>query len=759
MPLTSLRPRGVPNLSSATAMVVVLSALSVLSGPVAGSSARFFQAATQADFLRADLSNLSIDNRGQLLLGPATEMVYETAAPFLWAMLPSPDGSLFVGTGNEGRVFKIDPQGKGATFFDASELEVHALASAPDGGLYVGTSPDGKIYKVSSAGAASVFFEPGEKYIWALASDRQGRVYAATGEKGVVYRIEPDGKGARFYQAKAMHVTAMTIDSTGQLLIGTESPGRVLRVDSQGRAFVLLDSPFQEIKALRFDEKGMLYVAAVSAPAGGSPPAPATGGADRPTGDTNAQPVASVTAEITSVAIVDVTTTAAVTTSTGSSDRRLARGAVYRIAPDGLWDQLWESREDAPYDLLFDADGRVVVATGNKGKIYRLEGNPLRPTLLARAGAQQVTSLHKDASGRIHYATANPGKVYRLSSDRAPEGTAESEPLDAQMVSTWGAISWRGTTPAGSRIQLFTRSGNTETPDDAWSTWSTPYTASQGSPIVSPKARFLQWRAVLSGKAESPQLTSISAAYLPRNMRPEVRSITVHPPGIVFQKPFSTGDPDLAGFENQTTPERALTQAAMTAQGAGSAPALGRRTYQKGLQTLIWRADDLNGDQLSFDVQYRREGDPLWKVLQAGVTDSILVWDTATMANGTYFVKVVASDAPSNSPDTAMAGELDSVAFEVDNQPPTIGAIAARATAGRIVVSFEVRDDHSPIQRAEYSQDGQAWRAVFPRDGIADSRQEQYELTVAGTLGARGLSLRVTDVMNNVGTAQVESAR
>jgi hypothetical protein len=731
-----------------------------LSGSLSGSSPRFFQAATQADFLKADLNNLSIDSRGQLLLGPATDLVYETAAPFLWAMLPAADGSLFVGTGNEGRVFKIDPQGKGAAFFDASELEAHALAPAPGGGLYVGTSPDGKIYKVSNTGASSVFFEPGEKYIWALASDRQGRLYAATGEKGIVYRIEPDGKGARFYQAKAMHVTAMAVDASGQLLIGTESPGRVLRVDPQGKAFVLLDSPFQEIKALRFDEKGMLYVAAISAPTGGTSPAqaPPAGGPDRPTGDTNAQPVATVTAEITSVAVVDTTTTA-VTTGQPAADRRSARGAVYRIAPDGLWDQLWESREDAPYDLLLDGDGRLVVGTGSKGKIYRLEGNPLRPTLLARAGAQQVTSLHKDARGRIYYATANPGKVYRLSSDRAPEGTAESEPLDAQMVSTWGAISWRGTTPAGSRIQLFTRSGNTETPDDTWSAWSAPYTVSQGSSIVSPKARFLQWRAVLSGKTETPLLTSISAAYLPRNMRPEVRSITVHPPGIVFQKPFSTGDPDLAGFENQTTPERALTQAAMTAQGGGNAPALGRRTYQKGLQTLIWRADDQNGDELSFDVQYRREGDAAWKTLRADVTEAILVWDTATLPNGTYFVKVVASDAPSNAPDSAMSGELDSVAFEVDNQPPTIGSITARAVGGRVAIAFEVRDDHSPVQRAEYSEDGQLWRAVFPRDGIADSRQEQYELNIDGALGPRGLSLRATDAMNNVGTAQVEAAK
>src|SRR4029077_8976878 len=94
-----------------------------------------------------------------------------------------------------------------------------------------------------------------------------------------------------------------------------------------------------------------------------------------------------------------------------------------------------------------------------------------------------------------------------------------------------------------------------------WSAWSTPYTT-PGLPITSPKARYIQWRAAISGSGEGPVLTSITAAYLQRNLRPQVRSVTVHPPGIVFQKPYSTGDPELAGFENQTTPERKLTQAA-----------------------------------------------------------------------------------------------------------------------------------------------------------------------------------------------------
>src|SRR5436309_11142637 len=159
------------------------------------SSPKFFQAATQTDFLKGDVDNLSIDSHGQLMLGPATELVYETSAPFLWSMAAAPDGSLFIGTGNEGKVFRVDPQGKGSVFFDSTELEVHALALAPNGGLYVGTSPDGRIYKVDRNGDSAVFFDSEDKYIWALAVDRRGNVYAGTGDKGIVYKISQDGKG------------------------------------------------------------------------------------------------------------------------------------------------------------------------------------------------------------------------------------------------------------------------------------------------------------------------------------------------------------------------------------------------------------------------------------------------------------------------------------------------------------------------------------------------------------------------------------
>jgi hypothetical protein len=731
--------------------------LAGLGAALSASSPKFFVATTQTDFLKGDVENLTIDSNGQLTLGPAIELVYETAAPFLWSMVAQPDGTIFVGTGNEGKVFRIDPQGRGSMFFDSAELEAHALALAPNGGLYVGTSPDGKIYKVDRNGTAATFSSPEAKYIWAMASDAKGNLFAATGDKGVIYKIGPDGKAAAFYKTNTTHVMTLAFDKAGNLLAGTGTDGKVLRIDPDGKAFVLLDSPFQEIRSLRFDDKGVLYVAALNG-AGGSGGSAPTLSDDRPdrTPEPTRQPVPSVSAEITSISIVDVGGSGGGQGGAAREDRRSVKGGVYRIAPDGVWDQLWESREDSPYDLTFDSSGALIVATGNKGKIYRLDGDPIRPALVARASAQQVTSFFKDARGRQYYSTANPGKVFRLSSERASRGTYESEARDAQMVATWGVISWHATTPAGSGVELFTRTGNTETPDDTWSVWSAAYTQSLGSTITSPKARYIQWRAVLTGKTEGPVLTSVSAAYLQRNLRPQVRSITVHAPGIVFQKPFATGDPDLAGFEDQTTPDRKLAAAAAQ-QGPQSQ--LGRRTYQKGLQTLVWKADDENDDDLVYDVMYRREGETAWKPLRKSTADSILVFDTSTLPTGTYFVRIVASDSPSNPLGTALSGELDSNSFEIDNTAPDITVSNVRVDRGKTVISFNVLDDHSPIQRVEFSQDGQRWRGVFPVDGIADSRDEHYELVVDGELGDRGLTLRASDSMNNLATTHVDAPR
>ena len=386
-----------------------------------------------------------------------------------------------------------------------------------------------------------------------------------------------------------------------------------------------------------------------------------------------------------------------------------AKGAIFRIRPDGLWDTLWEAADDWPFDLLIDADGSLLVGTGKEGKIFRLSGDPARATLLARVPARQVTSLIRDSSGRIIAATSNPGKVFSLASTRAAAGTYDSDVRDAGTVATWGVIRWRAAARPG-EVEVFTRSGNTATPDETWSAWSKPYTVAEGERITSPNARYLQWRAGLKGEAV---LTSVTTAYLPRNLRPMVTSITVHPPGTVFQRPFSTGELEIAGFEDNTSDGRNPSQPTQSGGSTPppSAPALGRRVYQKGLQTFVWKAEDDNDDRLQYDVFYRREGETAWKPLKRGLWDAIVVWDTTSVPDGTYYVKVTATDAPSNSPATALVGEFESVSFDIDNTPPVVEVQSATRAGARATVKFVVRDEQSAVQRVEYSLDASRWRS------------------------------------------------
>src|SRR5829696_2132261 len=152
-----------------TRFALLAGVLTAASALLSASAPTFWTVSTQTDFLKGAVENLSIDSDGRVFLGPAMSQVAETSAPFLWTILSGADGTLWAGTGNEGQVLKIARDGKTSTFFDSSELEVHAIAPAPGGGLYVGTSPEGKVYQVAADGTAKTFFDPDDKYIWSLA--------------------------------------------------------------------------------------------------------------------------------------------------------------------------------------------------------------------------------------------------------------------------------------------------------------------------------------------------------------------------------------------------------------------------------------------------------------------------------------------------------------------------------------------------------------------------------------------------------------
>ncbi len=723
---------------------------------LSASTPRFWSASTQADVLKGEVDRLSIDEWGRLVLGPALASVHDPAGPFVWCLAAAADGTVYAGTGNDGHVIRVDRQGKASIWFDAPEAEVHAIAVAPSGAVYAATSPDGRVYKLDASGVSSVVFDPEDKYIWSLVLDAQGQLFVGTGEKGQVYVVPAAGAARPFYNTSSVHVTSLAFDGQGRLLAGTESPGRVLRIDARGKAFVLVDSPFREIRSLRVDPRGRVFAAAVNGKPASEAPAPSAAALEppRPTG------VPSVSAEITAVTVMDMPTFSAAPSQPSGRRETAAtpKGAVYRIDPDGGAETVWESRDDIPYDLLLEGPDTMLVATGNGGKIYRVSDHPSRSTLVARVSSQQATALLRVGT-QSYVGASNPARLLTMSAAPAAEGSFVSDVRDAGHVATWGTIAWRAVEGRDGRIQVYTRSGNTATPDEAWSDWAGPYDRAMGAAITSPPARYLQWKVVLSAAvpANGPALASLTVAYLQRNVRPRVLDITVHPPGVVFQRPFPTGEPEIAGLDS-ALPEYRFPVFSMplgtVSASRAAGPAMGRRLYQKGLQAFAWRAEDDNEDRLVYDVHFRRVDATEWKPLRLGTLDELITWDTSTVPDGRYVLRVTASDRLSNQPAAVLAGDAQSPAFDVDNTAPSIAEVAISTSGRRSVVAFEAVDAHSVVERVEYAVDAGPWQTVFPSDGAADATREQYRIEVDGPAAGR-VVIRVTDAMNNTGTALV----
>jgi hypothetical protein len=578
----------------------------------------------------------------------------------------------------------------------------------------------------------------------------------ATGDEAKIYRVSSSGESEVLFESEESHIVSLAVDGSDTIYGGTESNGLVLKIDGDGAASVLFDTPFQEVPAITTDSRGNVFVAAIErgsrasrAPSPSPSPAPATASASQ-----------------TATATVTVTTSVAPMVSSSpspSGSSSSARGAVYRVAADGSAEQLWSFAEDTPLSLSLARDDRLMVGTGQEGRVF-LVGQNKTSSLLLSVQADQVTAVQTAPNGQTFLATSNPAKLYRLNQGRRSEGIYQSPTKDTETVSSWGKIRWESRAPAGTSVQLHTRSGNSAEPDNTWSAWSQAYTAADGEQIQSPRGRFFQWRAVLSSSGETtPELMNVTAVYLQQNLAPEVSDIVIHPPGRTFQKPIvTTGQIEILGMDGS------LSDGSATVNGAGAQPqaatpamnvtAMSRPMYRKGIQTVTWNATDPNQDEISFDVHYRADGETLWRVLREDLTTPVIAWDTVAMPDGRYALKIVASDSPGNPTDMAKAGERVSKSFEVDNTPPRVDGLTITPASGGHEVTFTARDNISPVRRVEYAVNSGPWNVVFPVDGIADSTVERFDFRLEGydDGGVYTLVVKLTDKLENTATARAE---
>jgi hypothetical protein len=708
-------------------------------GAMAGGPV-FWRVNTRAEIEKGDAQGVSIADNGALTLAPALAEVFDTKQAYIWSAASDNAGNIYLGTGHEGRVFKVDPAGKGSLLYKTSELDVMALAVDARGNVYAGTAPDGKVYRITPGGEAKVFFEPKTKYIWSLAFDNQGRLLVGTGDKGVIFRVNADGTGAPFVTATQTNITALRVDAAGNVIAGTDPGGLVLRISPEGKAFTLFDSSQREIRDLATGPGGEIYALALSESAGSgaanatplaAQSAPAVIGADE-----------GVTITISDVQVLDAPGGGASAAGASASASGQSKAALYKLDANGASDLLWDSKEAAAFAISLAEDGRVTVGTGQKGRIFAAAAGQ-KPSLLAQSTEAQ-TSRFVRAGNQLYAATSNLGKLFKLTRETSASGSYTSPVRDAQTTASWGRISWVGE----GTIELQTRSGNTANPDSTWSDWSAPVANPEGDAIKSQPARFIQWRATLkkTPASASPRLREVVISYLPRNLAPRINSIVVLPAGVALQalpQPPSDGASDAAGLDPAVL-------------GAAMPQLPPRRLFQRGAISLQWQAEDRNGDAIEYSVHYRNANGGDFFPLKTSLRDNYFTIEPNSLPDGRYVFKITASDGVSNPASLALTDDQETEPVEIDNTPPSVTADAPRVTGTNVEIVFRATDATSILRRAEYQLDGGAWKSVFPADGIADSKREEFRVAVTlPDSKPHVVAFRVFDANANVGSAQV----
>ncbi len=682
---------------------------------------------SRADVLKGDARGVSIDQDGTISLAPKLSEVYKTGQSYIWASAVDASGSVYLGTGGDGKVFKVDANGNGALFCDLAEINVSAIVIGKGGEIYAGTSPDGKVYRIDAAGKAEVYFDAKEKYIWSLAVLADGSLAVGTGDVGKIYKVKTANatpESSLLFDTSETHIISLAADKQGNLYAGTDSSGIVMKFGADGKPFGLLDSSLREIHAIEVGPDGSVYVLALGESASAKPAEPA------------ATPAA---AESKTVSVDKPNPANPEPAAKSRYDLKEARSAVYRIMPDGGTDILWASPTVVGFSLYAHQTGKgVLLGTSDKGRIYNI-GNDGRETLVLQTDASQISTIRPAGSGLIA-TSSNQGSMFRFGGDSA-EGTYESAVLDAKGSASWGRIWWR----SSGNVTIQTRTGNTEKADETWSAWSTALTDPKGAQIASPKAKYIQWRAGL--KAAGASLNEVNVAFIARNIAPEVLSIQVLPTnvGLAANPPqqidpnieLSGLDPVVFGIPNATVPPR--------------------RLYQRGATSLQWTAEDRNSDKLVYDVYYKEIGDASYKLLRGDLTDPFIAIDGQSLADGRYIFRIVAKDSLSNPVNLALNGEKTTEPIDIDNTAPTVTASGTPQNAGdKTRVAFDATDSSSYLTRAEYSINGSEWRPVYADDGISDGPRERYTIEIATpTAGEFAVTLRVCDVNGNAGNARI----
>ena len=715
------------------------------------------------DFEKGTPEGIAIGSNGELRQGRGLGGAIITPSTFVWSVTVDRNGTRYVGTGSPASVLRIgtEKDTKPFTLFETRDLSVQVVRFGPDGALYAATVPSGKVYKLNATSTAkqddataTLVFDAGKpetgttstgigdtdpkptgetksRYIWDMTFDTSGRLYIATGGPGTVFRLDPGKPGTKpevFFKCDEQHVRSLAWDAKGNLIAGTDGSGLVYRISPEGKGYVLFEAPRREITSVAAGANGTIYAASVGEKSRNPlPPLPVQG-------------IGTVT-----FTIVQPGSLQAVNASTSVPEGTDLYALIEGQAPR----KIWSGKEEVVYALAARTNG-VLALSGNRGRVLLIQENGDFADV-AHVEAQQGLSLAA-AGASVLIGTGNTGKLYSFGDVEKHEFA--SDVLDAGAFARFGRVE---IDPGSTKYEILTRTGNVEQPvrgrgDWGWTDWQ----PLKDGAVASPPGRFLQWKAVLS---DGGRVGSVGVNYLPVNAAPVVDELVVALGARLNTQVLTPQQQPI----NITFPSSAQS-GGVAFDASANAPL--QAFKDRTAITVRWAAHDDNGDELSYSLYLRGDGEHDWRLLKDEISEKAYSFDSTLIPDGGYEVKVVASDAPSHSPGEALTGARQSERFEVDTTPPVVSALkavleqgTAGSTAGSVHVTFDAEDAASPIAHAEYSVDAGDWQYIEPVGGLSDAKHEHYDIHIPASALDKKASehlviVRAYDRHENVGAAK-----
>jgi hypothetical protein len=667
--------------SPLSASLIALSAV-LVSVSASAVGTRRFTLDKEADFKGGDLKGVAVDSRGAVRAGLDLGAFPVPQALSIWSALPQKDGSVLLGTGNEGKLLKVSA-GAVSVLAETKALAITSLANAWGGAVVAGTLPEGKVLKWDRGKLTDLATLKGAEHVFSLAFDsKSNALFAATGPEGKLFRITATGDAQVFFDAEEQHLMSVAVAADGSVLAGASDKAKLYKISGPGRATVLYDFNRTEVRSIAVGPKGDVYAIANDLKTGFTVPA-------KPTRTQDTQPAG----------------------PTAAAAKAKGKGTLYHFTPDGLPDRLYENDDEHFTSLSLGDDGRVYVGTGVEGRVYAVD-RAQRVALVADTDERQIGALVLGGPSRW-VASSDPAVLHPLKGIGGPDAVWTSKVFDAGLRARFGRMAWE----ASGKIEISTRTGNTKEPDDTWSEWSREI--DQPTAVTSPSGRFFQVRARFA-KDPNTELSEFEVAFVTDNLRATVDDVNARPRRDSNDDAIKT-----SGGPVTRKPDSKLS--------------------------ISWKVDNPDKDEMRYRLQYRLVGTATWYDLTRRdevVTKETYDWDTSTLPEGRYRVRVSASDELANPPDRVTRDDAESGVVLVDNTPPRIDTLRV---AGRRVQG-SAQDGVGPIQRIDVAIAGRdEWVPFYPKDGIFDQQREEFDfdVTVLSPTGPALLAIRVFDDANN----------